>query len=239
VITSRRADYEALAEPLRLQGAILVRPLTDEQVNSYLTELGPGGEPVRAALREDSSLWELLDSPLLLNIITLAYAGQAATPPQMNGAKVERRDHLFGLYVNQMLRRRAAEHRYTPEQTVQWLSWLAGQMARHGETVFYLERLQTDWLPQQQERTIRVGYGLVVRLLAGLVFVLVYGLGVGLIVGLAAGMAGGLVQGLFSGPVGVLANPEDDRPLPRTDPLGKGLMADRMDCSDIGQRQGV
>ena len=49
VITSRTAEYEALAKPLRLQGAILVRPLTREQVNAYLNDLGPAGEPVRSA----------------------------------------------------------------------------------------------------------------------------------------------------------------------------------------------
>jgi eukaryotic-like serine/threonine-protein kinase len=168
VITSRTADYEALAEPLRLPGAILVRPLTNEQVNSYLTELGSAGEPVRAALREDSSLWELLDSPLLLNIVTLAYAGQVATPPQTNGTAVERRDHLFGSYVNQMLRRRAAEGRYTPGKTLHWLSWLAHQLALHGQTVFYLERLQFDWVPQGQRHSIGVHNPLLFGPLAGL-----------------------------------------------------------------------
>src|SRR5262249_51205325 len=33
-IASRTADYETLAEPLRLHGAVLVRPLTREQVNA-------------------------------------------------------------------------------------------------------------------------------------------------------------------------------------------------------------
>ena len=113
VITSRTADYEALAEPLRLHGAILVQPLSREQVNAYLADLGPAGEPVRAAIHEDSSLWELLDSPLLLNIVTVAYAGQPEAPSPVSGTVVERRDHLFGSYVNQMLRRRAAERRYT------------------------------------------------------------------------------------------------------------------------------
>ena len=150
-ITSRTADYEALAEPLRLHGAILVRPLTREQVNTYLAELGPAGEPVRAALHEDSSLWELLDSPLLLNIVTVSYAGRTAAPLPIRGTVVERRDQLFGSYVNQMLQRRAAERRYTPEQTVHWLSWLAYQMANHGQTVFYLERLQLDWLPKSND----------------------------------------------------------------------------------------
>ena len=76
VITSRTVDYQSLAEPLRLQGAVLVQPLTRERVNAYLTDLGHAGEAVRAALNEDSSLWTLLDSPLLLNIVAVAYVGQ-------------------------------------------------------------------------------------------------------------------------------------------------------------------
>src|SRR5262249_20236517 len=112
VITSRTGDYKALAQPLRLHGAILVRPLTREQVNAYLTDLGPVGDSVRGAIQADPSLRELLDSPLLLNVVTLAYTGHTGAPPPMSGTVVERRDHLFRWYVNEMLRRRAAEGRY-------------------------------------------------------------------------------------------------------------------------------
>jgi hypothetical protein len=52
-IASRRVEYETLAEPLRLHGAILVQPLTREQVNAYFAELGPAGESIRAAIRDD------------------------------------------------------------------------------------------------------------------------------------------------------------------------------------------
>jgi hypothetical protein len=69
--------------------------------------------------------------------------------------------------VDQMLRRRAQQHPYTPSQTVNWLSWLAHQMGIHGQTAFYLERLQLDWLPRRQSLTIRVCTGLVFRLLSG------------------------------------------------------------------------
>jgi hypothetical protein len=155
VITSRTADYQALAKPLRLHGATLVRPLSHEQVNGYLIDLGPLGEPVRKALRDDPSLWDLLDSPLMLNIVTVAYHSQSTAAP-VSGTAAERRDYLFGLYVNQMLRRRAAADRYTPEKTVHWLSWLAFQMAHHSQTVFYLELLQEDWLPQIERRTTGV-----------------------------------------------------------------------------------
>jgi len=199
VITSRTADYEALAEPLRLHGAILVRPLTREQVNAYVTDLGPVGEPVRAAIHEDSSLWELLDAPLLLNVTTVAYAVQTEVPLPVSGTVAMRREHLFGSYVNQVLRRRAAERSYTPDQTVRWLSWLAYQMADHGQAVFYLERLQVHWLPQRHRETIRACNGLIGGLIVGLYGWVIVGLVEGLFAGLVEGLIGGLVVGSVPG----------------------------------------
>jgi eukaryotic-like serine/threonine-protein kinase len=35
---------------------------------------------------------------------------------------------------------------------VRWLSWLAGAMHAHDQTVFYLEQLQPDWLPSRRQR---------------------------------------------------------------------------------------
>ncbi len=216
VITSRLADYEALAEKLRLHGAILVQPLTREQVNDYLVDLGPAAASVRAALREDRSLWELLDTPMLLNIVTVAYSEQTGASLPVSGTMAERRDHLFGSYVKQMLQRRAAEHRYTPERTVHWLSWLASQMGKHGQTVFYLERLQLDWLPRRPRWAIIVCNALIgglvgglgVALIGGLVGGLRSGLAIGLVIGLVDGLVGGLSDGLafgrLLGPVGGL-----------------------------------
>jgi hypothetical protein len=204
VITSRTADYEALAEPLRLQGAIMVRPLTREQVTSYLTDLGTAGELLRAAIQEDPSQWDLLDSPLMLNIITVAYAGQMEAPNRIRGTVAVRRDHLFGSYVHEMLRRRGVERRYTPEQTMHWLMWLADQMARHSQTVFYLERLQRDWLPAREPASIRRAIMVVVGLVVGLL----HGLVAGLLFGLPFGLFGVLWGALF-GVLGAVASTQD------------------------------
>jgi eukaryotic-like serine/threonine-protein kinase len=201
VITSRTPDYEALSEPLRLHSAILVRPLTREQVSTYLADLGSVGEPVHAALREDPWLWELLNSPLLLNIVTVSYADLTRAPVPLCGTVDERRDQLFGSYVKQMLRRRAVESRYTRRQTVQWLSWLASQMNDRGLTVFYLERLQRDWLPNKQHSAIGATYGIV--------FDLIYALFSGLLGGLIGGWTWALVGALVLGPVGVLHSMQD------------------------------
>jgi TIR domain/NACHT domain len=186
-ITSRTADYESLAEPLRLHGGIVVRPLTREQIDTYLADLGFAGQAVRAAIQDDSSLRELLVSPLMLNIVTASYAGRTTEPVPSLGTAVDRRNQLFGSYVNQMLRRRAAEKRYTPEQLVRWLRWLADRMANHSKTVFYLEQLQPDWLPHRQRRAISLCWRAVV------------GLGSGLVIWLWAGLAGGVGYGLALG----------------------------------------
>src|SRR5262249_2062223 len=143
---------------------------TRDQVNNFLADLGSAGEPVRTAIHDDSSLWDLLDSPLLLNIVTVAYAGQSEAPPPLSGTVGGQRDYLFGSYVDQMLRRRATEHRSLPEHTVGWLRWLASQMTKHGQTVFYLERLQSDWLPERQRRAIRVDDNLAFGPIGGLSF---------------------------------------------------------------------
>jgi hypothetical protein len=207
IISSRKSDYESLAEPLRLHGAVLVRPLSRDQVIAYLADLGPAGEPVREALQQDASLWEFLDSPLLLNIVTVAFANKMIAPPQANGTTSERRNHLFGAYVNQALHRRAPDRRYTSDQTIRWLSWMASQMVEHGQTMFYLERLQIDWLPLGQRQAFRaywpLAYGLVNGLVTGLGFGLVAGLLGGLINGLGFGLVVGLVVGLVAGLLGV------------------------------------
>jgi hypothetical protein len=194
-IASRTSDYEALAERLRLHGAILVRPLTREQVNTYLADLGAAGVPVRAAIHEDPSLWDLLGNPLLLNVVAVAYVGQPGLPTLVNCTMSERRNHLFGLYLDHMFMRRVVDRRYTPARIIHWLSWLAHQMDYHGQTVFYLEHIQLDWLPPRQREAIQECDVLAVQLLFGLVGGLAFGLlGLpvfGLVVGLGVGLAFG------------------------------------------------
>ncbi len=98
VISSRTADYQALSVPLRLQDAIVVQPLTRSQVDTYFADLGPSGRPVRRALDEDPSLRELLDTPLMLWVVAMTYAGDSDARPCPGGSRKERRDRLFAAY---------------------------------------------------------------------------------------------------------------------------------------------
>jgi hypothetical protein len=193
------ADYEALGTRLRLQGAVVVQPLTRAQIEGYLTQIGEPLAAVRQALQEDPTLWELLETPLMLTIVTLTYAGEPCTAFYASGTPEAKRRDLFAAYVDRMFRRRSAMTRYTRQQTERWLAWLAWQMQQHGPTVFHLEQMQPDWFSPHQRVMLAIGIGLLVgigvALLGGLGVGLSYRLGFGLLVGVGLGLSTGLNAG--------------------------------------------
>ncbi len=196
VVCSRQTDYLALSTRLLLRTAVTVQPLTPEQIESYLTGGGEQLETLRQALYKDADLHALASTPLMLNVLTAAYRGTVHREIVATGSLGMKQGQVFASYVQRMLIRRSANTHYTPKQTIHWLSSLAGQMKRQGQTVFYLEQLQPDWLTDQRRRLLyRLSVGLAVMLLIGLVF----GLGLSLLVGLGFGLVGGLGYGLLIG----------------------------------------
>jgi len=152
VVCSRSADYLAQTARVRLGSAVMVQPLTEQQVDDYLAR---GGEPLwalRVALHQDAGLRELTNTPLMLSILTLTYHGLPIEELLRGASLTERQRQLFERYIERMLRYRESEMRYTPEQTTHWLSWLARQMKRQNQTVFYIEHLQPDWLKGDRTR---------------------------------------------------------------------------------------
>jgi serine/threonine protein kinase len=172
VVCSRIADYELLDNKLKLNGAILLKPLTDAQIDLYLARLGEPLEPLRKALKGDEVLRELARSPLMLSIMSLAYRGLETRELSLEESAESRRERLFEIYVRRVFERRLGSSPYTPHETTRYLSWLAGQMVQHAQSVFHIEHLQPDWLtPEQRQR-----YYQVIRLIHIPASGLIYGL---------------------------------------------------------------
>lgn len=122
-VCSRQDDYERLTDKLRLQGAIGIQPLNRDQVLAYFADDDTSLSGVRTALERDAKLWELLDSPLMLNIMALAHLGQNFTAAEDIAG---RRRELFDAYVCEVLARRdKASPAYSPRETVRTLWFLA------------------------------------------------------------------------------------------------------------------
>ncbi|MFI7644807.1 hypothetical protein ACIBTZ_01830 [Micromonospora sp. NPDC049460] len=107
-VCSRIADYETLSARLYLQGAVLIRPLNEEQVVDFFTTVSPWLNGVLDALREDPELWELLTSPLMLNIMALAYGDRPVEMATGEQDPVMRRSLLFDAYLVEVLARRGS-----------------------------------------------------------------------------------------------------------------------------------
>jgi energy-coupling factor transporter ATP-binding protein EcfA2 len=196
-VCSRTVEYERQDAELGLDVAVELQPLTSEQVDSYLEQLGPPLGGLKAAVAADETLRDLSTSPLLLNVMVLSYRGTPAA--ELVGQ--ERESATQGLWANFVRRRLEtprADAPTEPEQLRAWLCWLARGMLAHGQQVFYIEYLQPSWLATREQRR---AFHTLTRTVIGIVCGLVTGLVVGLGGGQMSGWAGGLLSGLGAGGV--------------------------------------
>ncbi|MBV8887812.1 MAG: response regulator [Chroococcidiopsidaceae cyanobacterium CP_BM_RX_35] len=198
VVCSRIKDYEALSNRLSFQGAVYLRSLTLEQVRHSLASTGPELAGLSALIQGDTALQELAKSPLILNIMILAYQGVSAEDLPITNLVEERRRHLLSTYVERMFKRRGVSQPYSEKQARHWLIWLAQRMTQSSQTVFLIEQMQLSWVQTEaQKKTYRIGVRLIIGLLAG---VLHEGLLAGLYLGpmgLIWGLIGGSIAGLL------------------------------------------
>ena len=187
VVCCRITDYRDFKTPLQAQTAILLEPLTSQQINHYLSNVGSELDTVRNALSQDIVLQELAKSPMMLNVMTLAYRGISLEQLQPLATIEDRRKHLFSTYIRQMFQRRGANTAYTPEQTILWLAWLAKKMSKHNQTEFLIDQLQPNWLSTRLELWL---YAIISRLLGGAAIFPVAGI---------LGSVGGLFFGFLDG----------------------------------------
>jgi hypothetical protein len=149
VVCSRIKDYQQLSNRLNFQSAVYLKPLTPEQIRHYLNSLNADLTGLRALIKGDTALQELAKSPLMLNIMVLAYQGVAVEDLPRTEIIEERRKQLFDAYIERMFRRPTrlkVEQRYSEAQTKRWLTWLAQRMVQQSQTVFFIEGMQPTWL---------------------------------------------------------------------------------------------
>ncbi len=199
VVCSRTADYEAMGRKLLLSDALILRPLTPDQINDYLLAGGPALEGVRLGLQEDDTLQEMAQSPLMLSIMAVAYRDQA--PEQFTSTNLDERGRqLFATYIQRQLHQRRQDPREDPATTLRQLTYLAHQMTTRDQTIFHIERIQPNWLSTlSQQRRYRWLIGLIVGLIVGLVGGLVGGRVLGWRLGWRLGWVLGWLVGLLVG----------------------------------------
>jgi eukaryotic-like serine/threonine-protein kinase len=168
LVTSRLQDYERLEPHLQLQRALVIEPLSQEQVDRYLEKGGTALAALRQCLRDNPVLRELSHTPLMFSIMALAYKDKSLEEIGQLKSSGEYARHIFHAYVNQMFRRKATASR-APDKVLTWLAWLAKTLHEHNASVFQIEGLQPSVIPS---RIWRWFYYLTTRLASGAVMAL-------------------------------------------------------------------
>ena len=169
VVCCRTEMYTAAQVELKFGGAVVLQPLTDNQIEQYLASFNPGAQAIRLALQEDVSLMQLARSPLMLNTLRVAYQNlpsDAIKSAQFDQPE-ERRRYLVDAYVSRCFIP-ASGSSVKPgqkDQLARLLSWLAVNLVRQNQGGFWIEQLQPGWLAGKIQGWI---YWLLSRGLGGL-----------------------------------------------------------------------
>ncbi|KAM3091173.1 NACHT domain-containing protein [Phormidesmis sp. 146-12] len=166
VVCCRREEYEKVIRGhwqeeehnqtderrLKLNGAVLLKELTDEQIQTYLIDLNQAEFWLR--LEQNHILKGLARIPFWLNIILLSYEEISFDGLEQSNSMDEHQALLISTYVGRMLHRDLFSQAYTDcqvpniDKTNYWLAYLAKQMqtSKEQSSDFLLENIQPYWL---------------------------------------------------------------------------------------------
>lgn len=161
VVCSRINEYlpfqKDASTQLQLNGAVTLQPLNQEQIFDYLK--AGKAEQLIDLIKSDQYLMELAEIPLILSMITLAYAGETNVRLQKDLSLAERRHELMEAYITKMLQRqerrkrgivydegrgqdvKEKDYQYSPRKVKKYLGWLAVRMSIRMQTSFSLHNL--------------------------------------------------------------------------------------------------
>lgn len=172
VVSSRVVDYETLSEKLHLNGAVVIQPLSDEQVMTYLDEVSNQTVELRDLLRHNAEMRELSHSPLMLGVMMTAYQDITVEQVPDFSSLDDQRHYLFDLYVERAWQRRNAEKQFSLDEIRHWSSRLARGMKERSTAMFFVEDLQPDWLPTINRQQFYNRYQLLMMAIFGLAWLL-------------------------------------------------------------------
>lgn len=124
---------------------LLLKPLTDEQIQNYLTALEI--TYIWQLLKQDKDLLKIARTSFWLNVICISYERLSLEDFQKLTLESYRLQYLLDTYVEEMLQRgllsKARRNYKIPnnEQTKRWLAYLAKKLNRESRTEFLAEKI--------------------------------------------------------------------------------------------------
>ncbi|NJN03415.1 MAG: hypothetical protein HC816_13600 [Leptolyngbyaceae cyanobacterium RM1_1_2] len=152
VICNRIDSYERLTTQFDFQhDKVFINSLSLEQVESYLNQV-TGLEGIRSAFYTDLVLQTIARTPLMLDVMILAYRGGSVDELlYLDSEKLWER--LWDTYVQKVWGRTKGTSYYSRQQAMNWLIWLAKGMKKSSK-IFLIETLQPDCLQNSKQKYV-------------------------------------------------------------------------------------
>ena len=190
--------YKNCQTRFKLQAAVLLKPLTETQIQNYLLEAR--SRELWYSIEKEPELLKLAKVPLLLSMMALAYEDILIESWKRITSAEEQRKYLLTAYIRRQMTGQVKQYPRNKElrsaQIRHWLGWLAKKMEQQATQEFYLDRIPSSWLQTSEERR---KYQFGVKLIGGLIWVIF-----GLITTLISGSIWGLVAGAVAAVISAL-----------------------------------
>lgn len=148
-VCCRMREYDEIPD-LRLGYAVVIQPLTRQQVDGYLNGGGKALAGLRAVLKDEPALYrELFGTPLMLHVAVITYEDQPAAALRRSATLEERRRRLWDAYIERMFERKQEEEPlYEKAQALDWLAWMGSYLTRKDLQKYLIEGMQPNDLPR-------------------------------------------------------------------------------------------
>jgi len=127
LVTCRIKDFDEINTQVSLKGAITLQPLDDEQMAEYLRD-----QPaLLSAIQMDEGLREMSRTPLLLSLLTYAYAGLGAKTTELGDLSKspgELRWEIFSTYIQRRYEREQMRSSHPPAYSLEAIYEVLGQV---------------------------------------------------------------------------------------------------------------
>ena len=147
-VCCRVSEYQHFREQLTLYNCVTIQPLNRQQIERYLEGSSVSTTMARTVLDREPSLWEMVDTPLILNILAHAFLEEVPIEELPGRTPQELLNTLFAQYVPTMLHQRISAD-YSPQSTIRRLAFLARQLERQEQIVFRWDLIDVDSLPER------------------------------------------------------------------------------------------
>lgn len=155
VVCCRTEEYDRLPR-LRLNAAVIIQPLTQQQISDYIEAGGGALTGLNSVLKEEPSLYrDLFSTPLMLNVAVLTYESRSAAELGRIAEPTTKLRDLWDAYIERMLeRKQEARTTYDKSVVIHRLEWLGAHLTRNNLQTYLIEEMQPSDLPRRWQAFI-------------------------------------------------------------------------------------